>query len=83
MKTEYTRNNGYKGYTEADIYNGYTIKTISGEDVGTVNGCKIYKVTAEKQPTAEKIIYYDVVAHGMIIDRRKTLKEAKISAQAY
>ena len=83
MKTEYTRKSEYRGYTEVDRYSGTIIKTISGEHVGTVNGCKIYKVTAEKSPTAEKIVYYDVVSLGMIIDRRQTEREAIMSAKAY
>lgn len=83
MKTEYTRKSEYRGYTEVDRYNGTIITTISGEHIGTFNLCKIYKVTAEKSPTAEKIVYYDVVSLGMIVDRRQTEREAIMSAKAY
>jgi hypothetical protein len=81
LYTEYTHKSEYKGYTETNRYFGTTLITKSGELVETVNGCKIYRVTAEEIPTNRSLVYYDTVRCGVILDRANNIEDAKFVAK--
>lgn len=81
LYTEYTRKSEYKGYTETNRYIGTTLITKSGELVETVNGCKIYRVTAEEIPTNRSLVYYDTVRYGVIVARANNVEDAKFVAK--